>query len=357
MTAVLGLDVGGTHSRAQLVRDGEIVAEATAASASLTAAGREPATRAMYSLFDQLGTGPGTGLDAVCIGSAGSGAPEAAAFYVGLLSPLAPRGRVVVVNDARLVLAAADVGDGIACVSGTGSIAVGLVGGGEERAGGWGYLLGDEGSGYWVVREAVRELAGRQDARASLGALGEAVLGAAGCPDVTSLVQRWHDRPAPGTWAAMAPLVLDCAEPFGAAVARRAADALAALVGLVHARLGRPASLPVVLSGGVFTGHQGLAAEAGQRIKSAWPGARVIVAWTPPVVGAVKLALAAAADGGRPEPVRPDADRPDAGRPDADRPDADRPDAGRPDAGRPDAGRPDAGRPDADSSDADGRSL
>ncbi len=297
MTTVLGLDVGGTHSRAQLVRQGEIVAQATAGSASLTAAGRERATTAMYSLFDQLALGPGPSLDAVCIGSAGSGAPDAVAFFVGLLSPLTAAGRVVVVNDARLVLAAADVADGIACVAGTGSIAVGLVGGREERAGGWGYLLGDEGSGYWVVREAVRELARRQDAGTPLGALGETLLTAATCPDMTSLVQRWHDRPSPEAWAAMAPFILDCGEPFGPAVARRAAVALAKLVSEVHSRLGSPVALPVVLSGGLLTGHRAIAARARRRIMSSWPGARVMLAREPPVAGAVKLALAAAARG------------------------------------------------------------
>jgi N-acetylglucosamine kinase-like BadF-type ATPase len=296
---VLGLDVGGTHSRARLVRQGEVVAEATAASASLTTAGRERATEAMYGLFDQLGLGPGPGLDAVCIGTAGSGAPAAAAFLVGLLSPLTAGGRVVVVNDARLVLAAADVADGIACVAGTGSIAVGLVGGREERAGGWGYLLGDEGSGYWVVREAVRELAGRHDSGVRLGALGEAVLKAARCPDVTSLVQRWHDRPSAGAWAAMAPLVLDCGEAFGVAVAERAAVALAALVCQVHSRLESPSGLPVVLSGGLLTGHRAIAAKARRRIELSLPDAQVILAREPPVVGAVKIALAAAARGDR----------------------------------------------------------
>jgi N-acetylglucosamine kinase-like BadF-type ATPase len=294
MTAVLGLDVGGTHSRALLVRDGRRPALASAPSASLTAAGPDQAREAISDLLAQLSLGPGAGLDAICIGTAGTGAPGAGTFIVSMLSPLTTGGKVVVVNDALLVLAAANLTEGAACVAGTGSIAVGMLGGRQEQAGGWGYLLGDEGSGYWVVREAVRELARRWDARAPLGALGNVLLGAAGCADVTSLLQRWYERPAPGTWAAMAPLVVDCDEPFGAAVAKRAGAVLAALVAEVHQRLGSPAGLPVVLAGGLLTGSQHVSAPARAAIEDLVPGAKVVVASEPPVAGAVRLALAAA---------------------------------------------------------------
>ena len=309
MTAVLGFDVGGTHSRARLVRDNALAAEATAPSASLTAAGRERAAEALKSLLAELGlrTGdndPSSGLsgwpsgeeplDAVCIGTAGTGAAEPEAFLVGFLAPFTKGGNVTVVNDARLVLAAAGVEDGIACVAGTGSIAVGIVDGHEERAGGWGYLLGDEGSGYWIVREAVRELTCRQDSHASPGALGHALLGASGYADVTSLWQGWYDHPSPDGWAALAPVVLDCDDAFGEAVCTSGALALAATICEVYKRLGKPPDLPVVLAGGLLTQHHGLAAATRQALGSQAPRARVMVATEPPVAGAVRLALAAA---------------------------------------------------------------
>jgi len=299
MTTVLGLDVGGTYSRARLVRDGHAVADATGPSASLTSGGRERAGQVISGLLDQVGidtqAGPGTTcVDAVCVGTAGSGAEAARTFLVALLSPLARGGRLVVVNDALLVLAAAGLTDGIACVAGTGSIAVGILGGREERCGGWGYLLGDEGSGYWVVREAVRELAGRNDAHVPLGPLGEAVLDAARCADVTALVQAWHDQPAPLVWAGLAPTVLACGDPFGDAVIRNAADALAMSVASVHARLGAPEGFAVVLAGGLLTSQRSLAAMVRSAVEALVSGAKVSLATEPPVAGAVALALAAA---------------------------------------------------------------
>jgi N-acetylglucosamine kinase-like BadF-type ATPase len=294
VTAVLGLDVGGTHSRARLVRDGTVVGEANGPSASLAAAGRDRAGASVRALLGELALGPGAGLDAVCVGAAGTGAAESDAFFVELLSPLTVGGRVVVVNDARIVLAAGGLTEGVACIAGTGSIAVGVVAGREERAGGWGYLLGDEGSGYWVVREALRELALRQDTHVPLGALGDAVMGAARCPDMASLLQRWYDRPSPDEWAALAPLVIDCGDPFGEDIAERTAQALASIVSAVDAQLGGAPGLPVLLAGGLLTQHQEIAERTVGTVKSSLPDADVSVLRDPPVAGAVRLALEAA---------------------------------------------------------------
>jgi N-acetylglucosamine kinase-like BadF-type ATPase len=308
VSTVLGLDVGGTHSRARLVRGGALVGEATGPSASLTAAGQDSAAQAIASLLHQLELSPGAGLDAICLGTAGSGSADADAFVLELLAPLAKPGRVMVVNDARLVLATAGAANGIACVAGTGSIVVGVCGSHEERAGGWGYLLGDEGSGYWLTREAVRELARRDQSHVALGPLGDAVLKAARCPDVVSLVQSWHDRPAPALWAAMAPLVVGTSDPFAAHVVATGAAALGQAIADVHQRLvqrvrddegnstgGTLQQLAtVVLAGGLLTGCAAMAQATALSVKKAVPTSDARVITGPPVAGAVKLAQALA---------------------------------------------------------------
>ncbi len=147
VTTVLGLDIGGTGTRARLVRDGAVLAEAEGGSASLTAAGRQQAETALTAILGQLGLSEAS-LDAVCAGSAGSGSVDMLAFLTGRFAPLTRTGIVIVVNDVALILPAAGVGDGIAVVAGTGSNCIGRHSSRECAVGGWGWLLGDEGSGY-----------------------------------------------------------------------------------------------------------------------------------------------------------------------------------------------------------------
>jgi glucosamine kinase len=294
MTTVLGLDIGGTRTRARLDRDGTILAEAEGGSASLTAAGRQRAGTALTAILSRLSLGKAS-LDAVCAGSAGSGAGDARAFLETRLAPLATHGTVIIVNDVALVLPAAGVSDGIAVVAGTGSNCVGRHAGRERAAGGLGYLLGDEGSGYWVVKEAVREVLRRHDEEEPAGPLTDNLLRAADCPDQRALLQRFYDDPRPEGWAAHVPAVLGTDDPFGAEILDRAAAALACLAATCSRRLDAPPGLPVVLAGGLLTGSRALAHCTGDHTRRLLPGAPVQTLDQPPVAGAIALARAAAA--------------------------------------------------------------
>ena len=290
MSLVLGLDIGGTHSRARLACDGETLAEAKAGSASLTAAGADAAAEALEQLIADLDLSSHGPLDAVCAGSAGSGSPEAVDFLRRHLAPLTRTGTVLVVNDARLVLPAADLEDGIAVISGTGSMCIGVLNGREARAGGLGYVLGDEGSGFWVVREAIRTLAGRSDREEPLGQLGNDLLAAAGAADLPDLIQRFYDNSNPDGWAHHAGVVLGSADPAAQEILLSAGRELAAFAMTVAETLGAPPDLPVVLAGGLGTGHPPLAEALRTAVVSTRPQASVRVLTEPPVLGAVRLA-------------------------------------------------------------------
>src|SRR6185295_3235694 len=77
------------------------------------------------------------------------------------------KARVLVVNDALVALeAGAPDRPGVVVIAGTGSIAYGRNERNEAaRAGGWGYVLGDEGSGYWIGRAALRAVLRAADQR------------------------------------------------------------------------------------------------------------------------------------------------------------------------------------------------
>jgi glucosamine kinase len=293
VSTVLGLDIGGTQSRAQLCADGTVVADALAASASLAAAGAASAGAALAELLAQLPLRPVHELDAVCVGSAGCSVPATRQFLTARLAPLTRPGSVVVVTDAMLVLPAAGLAEGVALISGTGSVALGSYHGREVQSGGWGYLLGDEGSGYWIVRAALRALLDRRDRGVPVGDLGDRLLSVSGADDVSALHERFYTQPHPRHWADYAPLVLDSADPLASEITAEAAGALAGLAVAAAERLGAPARLPVVLSGGLLR-HAELEAMVRMLIEEARPGSDVRTLSQQPVTGAVRLAEAAA---------------------------------------------------------------
>ena len=290
---VLGLDIGGTRSRAQLCVGGEVVAESRAASASLVAVGAARARAALADLLAQLPLDSARRLDAICVGSAGGSIPGTRRFLTEHLGPLTRSGQLMIVKDAMLVLPAAGLDSGIALICGTGSVAFGSYQGREVQSGGWGYLLGDEGSGYWMMRSALRVLLDRRDRGAPMGELGDRLLAATGAGHVGALHEMFYAQTLPRHWAGHAPLVLCSPDPAALAITAGAADALAALAVSAAERLGAPSCLPVVLSGGLF-GHPELEATVRVAIEGARPGCHVRTLTRQAVTGAVRLAEDAA---------------------------------------------------------------
>src|SRR5687768_18407090 len=94
---------------------------------------------------------------AICLGTAGVDREDDAEAVRGIMRRIGFKTRTLVVNDALIALVAG-AGDrpGVVVVAGTGSIAYGRDAAARAaRAGGWGYLLGDEGGGFWIGRAAL----------------------------------------------------------------------------------------------------------------------------------------------------------------------------------------------------------
>jgi glucosamine kinase len=287
---LLGIDIGGTRSRARLCTGGQVTAESHGPSASLPAAGHDQAEAALRGLLDDLKLDEAQQLDAICVGSAGLSVPGAREFLHEHLAPLTQPGALTIVTDIQLVLPAAGLTDGVAVICGTGSVAVGSHDGWTVQAGGWGFLLGDEGGGYWVVREAIRQLLDRRDHGAPPGPLGGQLLAATGAQDLAALHRLVYQQPhRPASWARHASLVLDSTDPAAAAITTRAADAIAALAATAIKELDPPESLPVVLAGGLL-GHPAFRPAARRAVAQALPKAEVTVLADEPVAGAIRLA-------------------------------------------------------------------
>jgi glucosamine kinase len=292
------MDIGGTNSRARLWAGGQIAAESDAPSASLPAAGLEGAKAALATLLADVHVDQTEPLDAICVGSAGLSVPGARQFLRRQLAPLTRSGAVMIVSDVMLVLPAAGLDGGVAVICGTGSVAVGSFEDRTVQVGGWGYLLGDEGGGYWIVREALRVLLGRREQGCPVGDLGNELMAATGSNDLATLHRLYYEHPHfPSSWARHARLVLDSADPAAADIAVRAADAVACLTGAAIRVLDPPVSLPVVLAGGLL-GNAAFRRAACSAVALTLPGAEVSVLADEPVAGAVQLAGLAATRSG-----------------------------------------------------------
>jgi N-acetylglucosamine kinase-like BadF-type ATPase len=142
-------------------------------------------------------------------------------------------------------------------VAGTGSIAWGRTREGQEaRAGGWGYLLGDEGSGYAIALESLRALARRADEGGSSTALGDCLLERLGLREVREIVPLLYggklDRPA---LAGLAPVVIERAasDPLAREIVQQQARELARTACVAVNRLGfGSSSFPLALAGGLL---------------------------------------------------------------------------------------------------------
>ena len=287
MRTVIGVDIGGSKTHGIRAVDGKQVAEAVAGSANVAAVGVAEASRQLDTLLAQLGT---DGVDAVCAGAAGADGAESVATMVRLITERVPGAQVSVVHDARLVLAAEGLDAGVALIAGTGSAAWGRrADGAHARAGGWGHLLGDEGSGYRVALDAVRHALDLMDAGASVDALTTALLVGCGLDARDELIDFVYRRQDRRYWADRARLVTGLAEqgdPAAAGIVATAADALAMIARRVLDRLDLPG--PVVLAGG-FAVHEPLVRQA---VRDRLAGTEMRVLTHPPAVGAVRLAAA-----------------------------------------------------------------
>ena len=247
----IGLDIGGTKTHGVRFEDGIPVADDSAGSSNVQNVTREQAARNLADLFAGIGGGQ---VDRVYAGSGGIDTEEDAAALAALIQPLVPDARVTVVHDSRLLLAAGRAGTGVAVIAGTGSAAWGRnAAGGEARAGGWGYLLGDEGSGYWLGREAVRHSLRRMNQGLPIDQLTAALLAACGLDHPNKLIALFHS-PDTGRrfWAQQARHVVQAAaagHQDSAALLDQAGRDLAALAAQVLGQLKFDG--PVILGGGL----------------------------------------------------------------------------------------------------------
>ena len=158
MDAILGIDGGGTHTRASLVAGDKVLAYGENGSIKRLRVGAEAAENNLRALLDEVFAQAGqTRVVAACCGVASPTMPGVKEWITATLKDFGAE-HIEVVGDEVIALDAAfHGGPGILQIAGTGSNTVGRAAdGSRENAGGWSSRLGDEGSGYWIGINAVR---------------------------------------------------------------------------------------------------------------------------------------------------------------------------------------------------------
>jgi glucosamine kinase len=232
-----------------------------------------------------------------CIGVAGAGREGERDALWQALTAREIADDVVVTTDATIALDDAfGDGPGILLIAGTGSIAFGRGPTGVvARAGGWGPIIGDEGSGAWLGQRALGVVTAAHDGREPETALTGAILTAAMVDDVHGLVP-WAARATAADLAALAPAVLHCADAGDSRADTLLAFAVEELLLDVRALARRlfvdeRAAYDVALAGGLLYRGSPLRSRLERRMRTALPGALLHPHEVIPARGAVTGAL------------------------------------------------------------------
>lgn len=259
MSAVLGIDGGGTRTRASIVDGERVLAFVENGSIKRLRVGAKAAEANLRAILKDVFAKAGVkNVRAASAGVASATMPGVQEWITEVFSEFGV-GRSEVVGDEVIALDGAfKGGPGILQIAGTGSNCIGRVpGGGRESAGGWSSRLGDEGSGYWIGLHAVRRALNAYDREEPTRVL-EAVGGIWGTKTIEELVNLGDSTPGPD-FAALAPAINLLAEEgdvVALGVLKQAATDLADSVLLVRAKLRRKhnlaAEVPVAWIGSVI---------------------------------------------------------------------------------------------------------
>ncbi len=297
---VLGIDVGGTKTVCLLAnQQGEIVAQGREEGANLQGAGELSLEKVLHSVMEKTLADQNVLPSAICLGIAGVDRAADEAVVRSIMKRIGYKAKILVVNDALIALEAGiGTQPGIVIVAGTGSIAYGRNANGEaSRAGGWGYVLGDEGSGYWIGRLALRAVVRHADGRGRMTTLTPRLLSHFGVERAAELIQKiYHEDVPPSAIASLARYVQqsrDEGDMVAGAILNRAADELMTAATAVMSRLElADADFAFVLAGGMFHAVPWLCDQLKLMLPALAPDSQTLLLDVEPALGAVRLAIA-----------------------------------------------------------------
>lgn len=306
---VIGIDGGGTKTAAQLSDlRGKVVAESQAGPSNFQVIGVDAAATTIVELIvsccSKAQCEPSQ-VAAICVGLTGAGRPgDQRRMAEGVRRSAVARrivfGNLFVESDARIALEGAFKGSaGIILISGTGSIAFGKDRNGNvHRVGGWGRILGDEGSGYTIGRHGLNAVTKHLDGRGGKTLLTDLVAQRLGLSTQEQIVAAVYGENF--DVASVAPLVIEAATSRDLICERilnkatfELAEHVRALTLKIEAASGGHArqKIPLSFIGSVLSGENVLTKIATHKITYSLPQISIVKPQAQPVYGAVLLAI------------------------------------------------------------------
>jgi N-acetylglucosamine kinase-like BadF-type ATPase len=301
MKYVIGIDGGGTKSLLHMADlNGNLILELQGGPTNLYAQGNEAVGQTLKNLLGQAMEASGETLAdcaAICLGSAGADRPEEHRALIGMIQGCGVTGTITITNDAEPVLVAASgKREGIVVISGTGSLAFGLDKTGKRaRVGGWGHLIGDEGSGYDIGMRAIQAAFRSHDGRESPTSLLELILKELGFERVEQLLPYVYQKAGKQDIAALAKLVNEAYMAGDETAARILTNAINELYQMtrtiIRALEFENKEIALVCNGSVFGRIDYVYREFAKRVTDEFPLIRVVTPKRDAAFGAAQIAL------------------------------------------------------------------
>jgi N-acetylglucosamine kinase-like BadF-type ATPase len=220
MEFVVGIDGGGTKTRAVLANTkGEIIGVVQSGVSNFQRVGTDGLAEVCLDILKQLEQKFNIRKENIkywALGLAGAGRIEDQEAACEAVEALGYQGQVCVQSDAYVALMGAFSGNpGIIIIAGTGSICFGLDEKGTlYRSGGWGYLLGDEGSGFYIGNQSILAALKDQDGRGNKTTLRKKVEESLGIDSIEQIVRKMYieNTIQKENIANLAPIVFKCAQ-------------------------------------------------------------------------------------------------------------------------------------------------
>ncbi len=289
-----GIDGGGTHSRMSVfdLQTGEELARVMGKSTNRYSVTKEEVENHIAELFDKAGF-PREAYGCGCLGSAGLSRAEDIGFFQKLFERVLKDCPVYLCNDGEtLLVGSLQSTQGYSLIGGTGSLAIGrMTDGRVVRAGGMGYMLGDEGSALWIswqaIKRSLRSMEGRDLPTGMLPKL-QAHFSLSAPSDFVDMMHRRFQKSIIATASKLVLMEAEAGDPLAVDIGQQAVKELCLLVQSVSEQLPMDGGR-VALSGGLIENSEWLRVRLLDRIKSTLPHIDPVVTTGDALKGACML--------------------------------------------------------------------